>query len=112
LLDCPLCERAERPDLLEVITPTLRWDELTMPDDLRVTHRLKRGIWCRVVVQEGQLRVVARTNPVIDIVVGPDATQYIPPETDYSLRPIGPVRFAVELYSVPARPGDLRANGA
>jgi len=78
-----------------------------MPDDLRVAHRLKRGTWGRVVVREGRLRFVARTTPALDVVIEPDTPQAIPPDVDYSLQPMGTVRFAVELYCVPPRPGDV-----
>ncbi len=107
LLDCPLCDRAELPAGLEPIAPTLRWDERTMPADLRVAHRLTRGTWGRVVVREGRLRVVAQTTPALDVVIDPDTPQAIPPDVDYSLQPIGTVRFAVELYGVPPRSGDV-----
>jgi len=71
-----------------------------MPEGLRVAHRLKRGTWGRVLVREGQLRFVARTNPVMDVVVNPDAPQAIPPDVDFNVQPIGTVRFSIELFSI------------
>lgn len=100
LLDCPLCERAELPGGLEPIKPTLEWDERTMPQGLHVAQRLKSGTWGRAVVREGKLHVVVRVHPVIDVVVDSDDSQAIPPQVDYSVRPIGQVRFSVELFSI------------
>jgi tellurite resistance-related uncharacterized protein len=73
-----------------------------MPDALRVAHRLKRGTWARIVVLEGQLRFVAHTNPIMDVVLHSGSAQAIPPDVEHDLGPIGPVRFTFETFSIPA----------
>ncbi|MDQ3145661.1 MAG: DUF3565 domain-containing protein, partial [Actinomycetota bacterium] len=49
-LACPLCDRAELPDDLEVVRTTGTWDERTMPPGLRQAHRVAPGTWARLQV--------------------------------------------------------------
>lgn len=95
-LDCPLCDRAELPDDLEVVRTTETWDEGTMPAGLRRAHRVAAGRWARLRVEEGELRFRAQTEPVIDVVVDAHAPQAIPPEVEHEVEASGPVRFFVE----------------
>jgi tellurite resistance-related uncharacterized protein len=74
-----------------------------MPDGLRSAHRLKRGTWGRIVVLQGQLPFVAWTNPVIDVIVSPERAQPIPPDIAHNVKPLGPVRFSIDFYSIPLR---------
>jgi tellurite resistance-related uncharacterized protein len=95
-LDCPLCDRAELPDLLQVVRTTEIWDEQTMPSGLRRAHRLAAGTWGRLRVERGDLRLRARTHPALDVVVSAGASQAIPPEVEHEVEPCGSVRFAIE----------------
>lgn len=101
-LDYPLCDRAELPDGLRVVRTTPTWDEGSMPAGLRRAHRLGRGIWGLVRVQEGQVRFRADTDPPLEVIVGPDGAQAIPPETEHDVEPQGWVRFFVEFLDRPA----------
>lgn len=107
LLTCPLCDRAELPDGLQLVRTTPKWDEHTMPTGLRIAHHLNRGTWGRIVVFQGQLRFVARTNPVTDVVVQPGCAQAIPPDIDHQVQPLGPVRFSIDFFSIPRRNRDV-----
>ena len=95
-LDCPLCDRAELPDELRVLRTTEVWDERTMPAALRRAHRVAAGTWGRLRVQRGRLRFRAAPQPPLDVVVGPDAPQAIPPEVEHHVEPLGEVRFTIE----------------
>ena len=95
-LDCPLCDRAELPDGLRVVRTSDVWDDQTMPAGLRRAHRVAAGTWGRLRVQRGRLRFRAETRPPLDVVVGPDAPQAIPPEVAHHVEPLGDVRFVVE----------------
>lgn len=95
-LECPLCDRAELPDGLQVVRRTELWSEKTMPAALRRAHRVASGTWGRLRVEEGRLRFVAATEPALDVVVGPEAPQPIPPEVEHHVEPLGHVRFCVE----------------
>jgi ferredoxin len=78
-----------------------------MPAGLRSAHHLSRGTWGRIVVFQGQLRFVARTNPVTDVVVQPGCAQAIPPDIDHQVQPLGPVRFSIDFFSIPRRNRDV-----
>ncbi len=95
-LDCPLCDRAELPDDLDVVRTTDMWNELTMPAGLRRAHRVATGTWGRLRVEQGEVRFRAQTEPVIDVIVDADAPQAIPPDVEHEVEPRGPVRFSVE----------------
>ena len=95
-LDCPLCDRAELPDGLTVVRTTGVWDEGTMPGGLRRSHRLGDGVWGRLCVQHGRLRFRARTEPVLDQVIGAGGAQAIPPGVEHDVEPQGSVRFSLE----------------
>ena len=95
-LDCPPCDRAELPDDLSVVRTTQTWDERTMPAALRRAHRVAAGTWGRLVVEDGELRFRAQTNPRIDTVVGAGASQPLPPGVEHEVEPLGSARFFVE----------------
>lgn len=99
-LDCPLCDQAELPDGLRLLRSSPEWDEHTMPRGLLRAHRTARGTWGRITVREGRLRFVARTEPELVVVVGPESVQAIPPEVEHQARPLGPVRFSIDFLSV------------
>jgi len=95
-LACPLCDRAELPDDLEVVRTTGTWDERTMPPGLRQAHRVAPGTWARLQVVEGELRFRAETEPVIDIMVDGRSPQAIPPDVEHEIDVSGSVRFFLE----------------
>jgi len=109
LLGCPLCDRAELPDGLQLVRTSTKWDEHSMPAGLRIAHRLKSGTWGRIVVLRGQLRFVARTNPVIDVVISSDASQAIPPDVDHNVQPLGLVEFKHDYFSIPQQKSDIES---
>jgi tellurite resistance-related uncharacterized protein len=100
-LGCPLCDQTEIPAGLEVVRTTTVWDEHSMPSALRGAHRLTRGTWGRLRVDQGRLRFVAQTTPVIDVMVEAGRPQGIPPDVEHFVEPHGPVRFAVEFLARP-----------
>jgi tellurite methyltransferase len=99
LLDCPLCDRCELPADLVVVRTTASWDERTMPDALRRAHRVASGRWGRLRVEAGSLRFVACTEPVTDLLVGPDQPQGIPPDVEHHVEPRGQTRFAIDFLA-------------
>lgn len=96
-LDCPPCDRAELPAGLAVVRTTNVWDESSIPAGLRTAHRLAAGVWGRIRVQRGELRFRAATEPPLEVIVGPDRPQAIPPEVAHDVEPRGEVRFFVEM---------------
>ena len=102
VLDCPLCDRAELPDGLELIRVTPTWDEHTLPSGLRRGHRVAARTWGRIRVVDGALRFACETQPPIDVVISEGATQAIPPDVVHEVEPRGTVRFFVEFLGQPS----------
>jgi tellurite resistance-related uncharacterized protein len=100
-LDCPLCDRAELPEGLEVVRTTPVWDGTSMPAALRRSHRVAARTWGLVRVEEGRLRFRAATTPAIDVVLGPGDAQPVPPDVEHDVAPEGPVRFFVAFLGPP-----------
>jgi tellurite methyltransferase len=100
-LDCPLCDRAELPDGLEVVRTTPVWDGTSMPAGLRRSHRVAAGTWGVLRVEAGRLRFRADTSPPIDVVLEAGDAQAIPPAVDHDVTPDGPVRFSLTFLAPP-----------
>jgi len=52
-------------------------------------------------VHDGSLRFVARTEPELNVIVGPGSTQAIPPEVVHNVQPLDQVRFSIDFLSIP-----------
>jgi len=100
LISCPLCDRAELPDELQLVQSTPRWDEYTMPVRLQCLQRLGEDTWGRITVHSGRLRYTSRGEVDIDVIIDSSATQAIPPGLDHSLEAIGPVIFSIDFFSI------------
>lgn len=95
-LDCPLCDRCELPDGLELLRTTPTWDETSMPDGLRRNHRVASATWGLLRVEAGSLRFVANTEPATEVEIVEGKSQPIPPDVEHHVEVVGPVRFAVD----------------
>lgn len=109
-LSCPLCDRAELPPTAQPVRISPVWTEQTMPAALRRSHRLAEGTWGLLVVHEGLLRCAIATQPGIDVVLTPAATQALPPQVDHEVAPEGVVRFSIQFLAVD-RSGRLNSGG-
>ena len=103
-IECPLCQRGERPEGLVLLRRAGPWDQDTLPDGLLGTHRTPEGRWGLLRVLEGsvdfQLLEDERTaGPVLHLVAGSE--QPIPPEVPHRLVRVGPVRLELELWGRP-----------
>jgi tellurite resistance-related uncharacterized protein len=70
-----------------------------MPIALRRAHRVASGLWACLRVDQGRLRFVAQTTPVVDVVVDMHHPQGIPPDVEHFIEPQGPARFAIEFLA-------------
>lgn len=103
ILDCPLCDRAELPDGLQVVRTSDTWNERTMPAGLKRAHRVASGTWGRLRVEAGELRFQARTSPAIDTTLRPGDAQAIPPDVEHEVVCRASVSFFVEFLRPPSR---------
>ena len=102
-LECPLCDRAELPDEVRLVRSSPDWNEHTLPAGLRRSHRLAEGTWGLIVVHDGGLRFVMAGELPLDVKLGPDDTQAIPPGIKHEVRPLGSVRFSIDFLVVDRR---------
>lgn len=79
MIDCPLCDRAEIPDGLEVARTVGPFDETTLPAGLRRDHRVADATWGRLHVLAGSARFTMAVEPPIDVDLLAGDSQPIPP---------------------------------
>jgi tellurite resistance-related uncharacterized protein len=96
-LDCPLCDRNELPDGLDLLRTTPVWDHHSMPGGLKSEHRLAPGIWAVLTVDSGRAGLDWRDD-VTALVAG--ATQPIPPGVPHVLELLDDARFHLTMYRV------------
>jgi hypothetical protein len=75
-------------------------DERTVPPGLLRAHRAASDVWDRIVVHHGELRVVVSTKPLLAVVLGSGSSQPIPPDVEYALGILGPVRFSIDFLAI------------
>lgn len=100
-LNCPLCDRAEVPEDLELIATTETWDEETVPAGLLREHRVPPGRWGVLRVHSGAIRFLLGEGPASVRVVEAGSSQGIPPEVPHRLERIGPVTVTLDFLSIP-----------
>lgn len=100
-LDCPLCDRAELPDGLEVARTTDTWDAHTVPAGLLRDHRVAASTWGLLQVERGTVGFHAETAPPIDIVLAAGDDQPIPPDVLHHVIPSPDARFRVQFLRRP-----------
>jgi tellurite methyltransferase len=99
-LDCPLCDRAELPHAVRFARSSPEWNEQTIPAALLRDHRVGRGTWGVVRVHQGKLRCSLSTPSTLDVVLGPDSEQAIPPDVQHHVEPLGPVRCSIDFFTI------------
>ncbi|MCX4242910.1 DUF3565 domain-containing protein [Paraliomyxa miuraensis] len=99
-IECLRCGQRQLPEHAEPYRRTAEFDEHTVPAGLRRAHTTKRGVWGRLVVERGELPLCFDPPLAIEVVARPGEPVIIPPELPHSVRPRGPVRFAVEFLRV------------
>jgi tellurite methyltransferase len=86
-IDCPLCDRAELPEGLQVARTAGPFDRDSLPAGLRRTHRVADGTWGVLRVTEGVVDIRLDTDPPIDRRVARGETQAIPPGVPHDVSP-------------------------
>jgi tellurite resistance-related uncharacterized protein len=104
-IDCPLCDRAELPDMLRHVRTAGPFDAETLPRGLRQTHRVGESTWGLLRVIEGSVRFSMETDPPIEVQLDAGAQQPIPPMVPHRLTLDGPVVLTVDFL---VRDGDGR----
>jgi tellurite resistance-related uncharacterized protein len=100
-IECPLCDRAELPVGMRSSGVTALWSEQDMPASLRRSHRLPKGRWGLLHLEQGTMHFWAATEPALDLVLSAPVDQPIPPTVAHEIEPLGDVRFRIEWLTLP-----------
>ncbi len=98
-IECPLCDRAERPEGLVILGRGGPWDQDSLPAGLLRAHRTAEGRWGRLRVYDGAVdfRFESDGTPVVHLAAGSE--QAIPPGAPHRLVPTGgPFRLEIEFW--------------
>ncbi|MBC7158649.1 MAG: DUF1971 domain-containing protein [Porphyrobacter sp.] len=77
---------------------TTPWfDETSLPQGLRGAHSTKAGVWGRLVVTEGEVRLIFH-DPRREVLVTPGNPAIIAPEAVHHVETTGPMTMRVEFH--------------
>ncbi|MGE3447780.1 MAG: DUF3565 domain-containing protein [Microbacteriaceae bacterium] len=100
-LDCPLCDRLELPDGLEVVRSAGPFDADTLPAGLRRAHYVADRTWGRLRVLDGVVVFAIETTPPVSVHLHAGDTQPIPPGVAHLLRVDEPFRLVIDFLVGP-----------
>jgi tellurite methyltransferase len=97
-LECPLCDRLELPDGLEVVRTAGPFDAASLPPALQRAHRVADRTWGLLRVLEGAVVFAIETIPATTRRIAAGEEQPIPPGVAHEVRveEPEPVRLAVD----------------
>lgn len=100
-LDCPLCDRAELPEGLELARTAGPFDQVTLPAALQRDHRVADRTWAVLRVLDGSVDFEMATSPPTRrrLVVGEE--QPIPPGVVHRVRLPGSARLEIDFLVDP-----------
>ena len=73
------------------------FDQDPPPAALRSRHNAKAGVWGRIRVLEGRLKLTS-LDPAFEAVLDPDTPGRLSPEQPHSVDPLGPMRMRIDFY--------------
>ncbi|MEL6344740.1 MAG: DUF3565 domain-containing protein [Myxococcota bacterium] len=94
---CMRCARFEMPPQMVAYKRTPVFTEETIPRGLLADHATKRGVWARIVVEEGAIAYIVEALEVRRTVTSA-APDVIVPEIRHRVAAVGMVRFFVRFY--------------
>lgn len=98
-IDCPLCDRTEMPDDLQLVRTAGPFDDDTLPPGLRRAHRVGNATWGLLRIIEGALQFSIETDPPMTRAMVAGDSQAIPPLVEHELTFDGPFVMAVDFYT-------------
>jgi tellurite resistance-related uncharacterized protein len=107
-LDCPLCDRAELPEGLDLARTAGPFDQATLPAALQRDHRVADRTWAVLRVLDGEVDVEMDTIPPIRrrLVAGDE--QPIPPTVLHHVRLPRPAALEIDFLVGRPRPDHQR----
>lgn len=99
-LDCVRCDRVELPEGFVAYRKTPVYTEHSIPAALTGYHATKAGVWTRIFVLGGRLRVVIAALDMDTVLDGAEPG-IVPPALRHRLEPRGRLRFYLEWLRAP-----------
>lgn len=99
-IECDRCGRLELPDDATAYKTTDVFDEVTLPAGLRREHTTRAGVWGRIEVLAGSVRLVTPALGRDEVIVAA-AHGLVAPEIVHRVEPLGPMRLQVVFLRVP-----------
>lgn len=84
------------PEGVSSFSRTPEFSEESIPDGLKKEHRIRAGVWGRIVVLEGRLRYRILEPGIQDEELTPEVPGVVEPEVPHEVKALGKVRFYVE----------------
>lgn len=86
------------PDGLTLLRTAGPWDEKTLPEGLRHSHRTGEAVWAVLKAIEGEVDFRMETSPLLTGRLVAGMQQSIPPRVPHEVHLIGPMRLTVEFW--------------
>ena len=76
------------------------FDQNTLPQALRARHDTKAGVWGRIRIIEGEVRITY-LDPPSERVLTPDNPGLVRPGQPHFVTPLGPMKMQIDFYDQP-----------
>lgn len=86
------------PTKLQKYSESPTFDQSSVPRKLTMSHKIKEGVWGKVVVHDGALHYVVAHAPTSPIRVEAGGYAVIEPNVEHWVNIIGSVSFVIEFY--------------
>lgn len=73
------------------------FDQDTLPQALRARHDTKAGVWGRIRIIEGEVRITY-LDPPSECVLTPDNPGLVRPGQPHFVTPLGPMKMQIDFY--------------
>jgi tellurite resistance-related uncharacterized protein len=73
------------------------FDQDTLPQALRARHDTKAGVWGRIRIIEGEVRITY-LDPPSELVLTPDNPGLVRPRQPHFVTPLGPMKMQIDFY--------------
>lgn len=100
-IECERCARREPPADAVAYRSTAEFDEATLPAGLRRAHATRAGVWGRIEVLAGRVRLVMPALAV-DESIAAGGHAVLPPEIEHHVEPLAGLRMRVVFLRAPA----------
>ncbi len=87
------------PGEVSLYAKSPEFNQDTIPENARGSHRTKPGTWAKISILEGRLLYRVLEPDTREYELSPENPGIVEPEVAHQVVPVGPVRFFIEFYS-------------